>query len=167
MVIKKSIMKTKIIELLNRAVKDELSAIHQYLYFHFHCDDQGFDLLANLFKRTAIEEMQHVEKLADRILFLKGDVEMQAGENIEKIKTPKDMLMFASKMESQSVGEYNMFAAECTALSDAVSRQLFESLAAEEERHYDQYQREVENIQNYGDQYLVLQSIERSKKSTK
>ena len=53
----------KSIELLNRAVADELSAVHQYMYFHFHCDDQGYDLLANLFKRTAIEEMMHIEKL--------------------------------------------------------------------------------------------------------
>ena len=159
-------MKTKIIEILNKAVKDELTAIHQYLYFHFHCDDQGLDLLANLFKRTAIEEMQHVEKLADRILFLKGDVEVEA-ESIKRIKTPTDMLMLASKMEAQSIHDYNLFAAECTPHADAISRQLFESLAAEEEKHYDQYQREVENIQNFGNHYLALQSIERSKKLTK
>ena len=71
-------MKTKSIELLNKAIADELSAVHQYMYFHFHCDDQGYDLLANLFKRTAIEEMIHIESLAERILFLKGDVEMTA-----------------------------------------------------------------------------------------
>ena len=156
-------MKPRIIELLNKAVKDELSAIHQYLYFHFHCDDQGLELFANLFKRTAIEEMQHVEKLADRILFLKGDVEMQT-ESVEKIRSPKDMLMLASKMELGSVKEYNSRARECFDLSDAISRQLFESLAASEEKHYDQFQREVDNIQNFGDHYLALQSIERSKK---
>ena len=156
-------MKTRIIELLNQAIQDELTAIHQYLYFHFHCDDQGQELFANLFKRTAIEEMQHVEKLADRILFLKGDVEMQATQKVEKIKYAKDMMMLASKMELQSVREYNTWAKECSALSDAVSRQLFELLAADDERHYDQYQREVENIQNFGDHYLALQSIERSK----
>lgn len=159
-------MKTKTIELLNKAVKDELFAIHQYLYFHFHCDDQGLDLLANLFKRTAIEEMHHVEKLADRILFLKGDVDMQLTDSVQKIRTPKDMLMLASKMESQSVAEYNLFATECVAQGDAISRQLFESLAGEEEKHYDQYQREVDNIQNFGDHYLALQSIERSKRLT-
>jgi len=156
-------MKTRIIELLNLAVQDELTAIHQYLYFHFHCDDQGQELFASLFKHKAIEEMQHVEKLADRILFLKGDVDMQSTQKVEKIKSAKDMLMLASKMESQSVREYNTWAKECSNLSDAISRQLFESLAADEERHYDQFQREVENIQNFGDQYLALQSIERSK----
>ena len=64
-------MKEKSIELLNKAIADELNALHQYMYFHFHCDDQGYDLLAGLFKRIAIEEMIHVEKLAERILFLK------------------------------------------------------------------------------------------------
>ena len=55
-------MHEKSIDLLNKAVADEITALHQYMYFHFHCDDQGFDLLADLFKRTAIEEMIHVEK---------------------------------------------------------------------------------------------------------
>jgi bacterioferritin len=50
------------------------SFVHQYMYFHFHCDDQGYDLLAALFKKTAIEEMMHVERYAERILFVKGDV---------------------------------------------------------------------------------------------
>ena len=59
-------MKEKSIELLNKAVADELFAVHQYMYFHFHCDDQGYELLAGLFKRTAIEEMIHIEKLAER-----------------------------------------------------------------------------------------------------
>jgi bacterioferritin len=157
-------MNKKIIELLNRAVQDELTAIHQYLYFHFHCDDQGLDILAGLFKRTAIEEMKHIENLADRILFLKGDVEMQTAQKVEKIRLVKDMLALASKMESQSVKEYNEWAKECTDHSDAISRQLLESLAADEEKHYDRFQREVENILNFGDNYLALQSIERSKK---
>ena len=60
------------------------------MYFHFHLDDQGFGPLAGLFKRTAIEEMQHVELLAERILFLKGDVEMVTGHPVEKIDDPLD-----------------------------------------------------------------------------
>ncbi|MEZ5148574.1 MAG: ferritin-like domain-containing protein [Bacteroidales bacterium] len=46
-------MHDKSIDLLNRAIGDELAAVHQYMYFHFHCDDQGFDLLqALLFKNS-------------------------------------------------------------------------------------------------------------------
>jgi bacterioferritin len=68
----------KSIELLDKSVADELAAVHQYMYFHFHLDDLGFRPLATLFKRTAIMEMGHVEALAERILFLKGDVRMAA-----------------------------------------------------------------------------------------
>ncbi|HOL96679.1 MAG TPA: ferritin-like domain-containing protein, partial [bacterium] len=76
-------MYQKSIELLNKAVADELAAVHQYMYFHFHCDDQGYDLLAALFKRTAIEEMLHIERIAERILFLKGDVILKASAEVD------------------------------------------------------------------------------------
>ncbi|MBZ0203767.1 MAG: bacterioferritin [Ignavibacteria bacterium] len=156
-------MHDKSIELLNKAAADELSAVHQYMYFHFHCDDQGFDLLAGLFKRTAIEEMMHVEKLAERILFLKGDVEMVPAAAVEHIKEVKGMLELARKMEEGSAKDYNIWANQCSVNADSISKQLFESLVADEERHYAQYDTELDNIEKFGLNYLALQSIERSK----
>ncbi len=156
-------MKEKSIELLNKAVADELSAVHQYMYFHFHCDDQGFDLLANLFKRTAIEEMMHIELVSERILFLKGEVEIAASEKVKKIHQVKDMLVMAAKMETQSANDYNQWANICSQNADSVSKKLFEQLVADEERHFDQYDVEMENLKKFGDNYLALQSIERSK----
>jgi len=156
-------MKQKSIELLNKAVADELSAVHQYMYFHFHCDDQGYDLLANIFKRTAIEEMMHIELLAERILFLKGEVEMMASEEVKKVKNVKDMLKMAADMEEKSANDYNQWANVCAQNADSVSKKLFEQLVADEERHFDQYDVEMENMKKFGDNYLALQSIERSK----
>ncbi len=156
-------MKTKSIELLNKAVGDELSAVHQYMYFHFHCDDQGYDLLANLFKRTAIEEMLHIERIAERILFLKGEVNLVASENVKKIHDVKEMLEIARTMEESSANDYNRWANECAQNADSVSKKLFEALVEDEERHFDQYDIEMDNLQKFGDKYLALQSIERSK----
>ncbi|MCB0281508.1 MAG: bacterioferritin [Calditrichae bacterium] len=156
-------MHKKSIELLNKAVADELSAIHQYMYFHFHCDDQGYDLLAGLFKQTAIQEMGHVETLAERILFLKGDVDMNPAEGIKQIKTVRDMLERARQMEEDSAKEYNIWANECSANADAASKKIFEALVDDEERHFDQFDQEMENIDKFGEGYLALQSIERSK----
>jgi bacterioferritin len=156
-------MKEKSITLLNKAVADELSAVHQYMYFHFHCDDMGFDLLANLFKRTAIEEMMHIELLAERILFLKGDVEMLASQEVEKILDVKKMLELAASMETKSANDYNQWANDCAQNADSVSKKLFEQLVGDEERHFDQYDVEMENLKKFGDNYLALQSIERSK----
>ncbi len=156
-------MKEKSIELLNKAVGDELSAVHQYMYFHFHCDDQGFDLLANLFRRTAIEEMLHIEMLAERILFLKGEVVLKASAEVRKIHTVKEMLDLASAMETGSANDYNIWANECSKNADSVSKKLFETLVEDEERHFNQYDDEMENLRKFGDNYLALQSIERSK----
>ncbi|MHB1686432.1 MAG: ferritin-like domain-containing protein [Ignavibacteriaceae bacterium] len=133
------------------------------MYSHFHCDDQGYDLLANLFKRTAIAEMLHLERLSERILFLKGDVEMKVASEVQKIHNVEEMLKLAAKMEEDSAKEYNGWANECSANADSVSKQLFESLVAEEEVHLDQYETELDNLHKFGDRYLALQSIERSK----
>ena len=156
-------MKEKSIELLNKAVADELYAVHQYMYFHFLCDDQGYDLLAGLFKRTAIDEMIHIEKLSERILFLKGEIDLKAAEEVKKINNVDEMLKQAANMEEQSAKDYNIWANECAANADSVSKQLFESLVVDEERHFDQYDTELENLNKFGDRYLALQSIERSK----
>jgi bacterioferritin len=156
-------MKEKSIELLNKAVADELAAIHQYMYFHFHCDDQGYELLANLFKRTAIEEMMHVELLAERILFLKGEVEMQVAHGVKKIHKVKEMLELAAEMETDSAHSYNLWANECAQNADSATKKIFESLVEDEERHFDQYDQEIDNLVKFGDNYLALQSIEHSK----
>ena len=156
-------MKEKSIELLNRAVADELTAVHQYMFFHFHCDDQGYDLLAGLFKQTAIEEMGHVEKLAERIIFLNGDVEMVSSSEVKKIHDVKAMLDMAASMETASAEDYNKWALECSKIADSVSKTIFEQLVVDEERHFDQYDEEINNLAKFGDNYLALQSIERSK----
>ena len=156
-------MHEKSIELLNKAIADELHAVHQYMYFHFHCDDQGYDLLAGLFKKTAIEEMIHVERCAERILFLKGEVEMKAAHDITKLHNVKDMLEMAAKMEEESAKDYNVWANECSANADSMTKQVFESLVSEEGTHFDQYDSELDNLAKFGDSYLALQSIETSK----
>ncbi|HQP09868.1 MAG TPA: ferritin-like domain-containing protein, partial [Candidatus Omnitrophota bacterium] len=116
------------------------------------------------FKKTAIEEMMHVEKAAERILFLKGEVEMKQADEVKKIHDVRQMLEKAAKMEEESIKDYNAWANECSQNADSASRKIFEELVAEEERHYDQYTNEMDNLDKFGEKYLVLQSIERSKK---
>ena len=149
----------KSIELLNKAAADELQATLQYMYFHFHLDDQGFGPLAMLFKQTAIEEMRHVELVAERILFLKGDVEMLPAGPVEKITDPQKILLKAREMEEHSAADYNRWAIACSENADSASKQIFESLVTDEERHFDQYDKQLDNIKRFGVNYLALQSF--------
>lgn len=153
-------MHERSIELLNRAVADEMQAVHQYMYFHFHCEDQGYETISKLFLRTAIEEMGHVERCAERILFLKGEVEMVAAGPVDKIHDVKKMLERARAMEDGSRHDYNVWANECSANADAGTRKIFEGLVDDEERHYSQYDLEVERIEKLGDRYLALVSVD-------
>lgn len=133
------------------------------MYFHFRCDDLGYELLSTLFKRTAIEEMMHVEKLAERILFLKGEVEMKPAVDVQKIHDVKQMIQLAAEMETGSASDYNRWANESSQNADSATKKIFEMLVEDEERHFDQYDKEMENLAKFGDNYLALQSIEHSK----
>lgn len=151
--------KKKSIQLLNAGVADELQAVHQYMYLHFHLDDQGFAPLSNLFKQIAIQEMGHVELLAERILFLKGDVEMVAAGPVEKILDPEAMLQKVMGMEEDGIRTYNEAALACGANADAATKQIFERLVHDEEGHFDLYEKQYDNIKRFGLSYLALQSF--------
>ncbi len=151
--------KSKSIDLLNAAVADELQAVHQYMYFHFHLDDQGFGPLAALFKRIAVMEMGHVETLAERILFLKGDVKMELAAPVEPIQDAEAMLKKAAEMEDNSARDYNKMAMESAQNADSASKQIFEQLVKDEEGHYEIFDQQVENIRRFGPSYLALQSF--------
>jgi bacterioferritin len=152
------------IKLLNKAVSEEMTALNQYMYFHFQCDDQGYDLLASTFKRFAITEMIHVEKFAERILFLEGDVDMIPSKNVKQIHDVKEMLKYAKELEDATVKNYNEWAKMCGDNKDAISKTLFEGILAEEENHYDNFDTELGHIEDFGDKYLALQTLARSKK---
>jgi bacterioferritin len=149
----------KSIELLNKAVADELQAVHQYMYWHFHLDDQGFGPLAAIFRRVAIVEMTHIELLSERILFLKGDVELVAAGGVKKIHEPEDILKGAAQMEREAVETYNQFALEAAQAADSATKQMFESLVNDEEGHFDEFDKQLDNIKRFGPSYLALQSF--------
>jgi bacterioferritin len=153
-------MHEKSVELLNQAIADEIAAIHQYMYFHFRLDDLGYTPLANLLKQTAIQEMQHAEMIAERILFLGGEVEMKVGRDVEKIHEAEAMLDKAKSLEQEAIGMYNRFALECSQHADSGSKKLFEELVSAEEGHWDQFERQSDFVGRFGERYLALQSFQ-------
>jgi bacterioferritin len=144
---------------LNKAVADELSAVHQYLYFHFHLEDQGLGPLAVLFRTTAIQEMGHIALLSVRIPFLKGDVTLKSSGEVKRVTDPVAMLGKAMKMEEGSTVDCNNFAVECGKAADSKTKQLFETLVRDEEGHFGAWEKQFDNICRFGLNYLALQSF--------
>lgn len=151
------------IEVLNKAVAGENTASLQYMLFHFVCEDKGYRPLAKYFKKIAIEEMRHVEMLAERILFLEGEVKMVLSKGIQNIGTVEGMLDYARQLENETIEDYNRFSKETGDAGDAGTHKMFQDLVVQEEEHMDQFRLEMENMQEFGENYLALQVVDNLK----
>src|SRR5215218_9771841 len=125
----------RVIELLNEALKEELTAINQYWLHYRMLDNWGIDRLAAYERSEAIDEMKHADRLAERILFLDGLPNFQAlgrlriGENVEEI------LKSDLELEMEALAQLRGAIGHCEQVKDYVSRDLFSDILENEEEH--------------------------------
>lgn len=124
----------KTLELLNKALSDELGAIFQYMWHHFHGEGLESPAILELFHAAAIDEMKHAEALAERITVLGGDPTHQVGP----VKFGGDlrrMMKDDLAAEEEAIEFYRKAAKACE--DDPTTRRLFERILEDEERHAD------------------------------
>jgi len=147
--------KEKVIDLLNEARASELTAILQYMSQHYELEDQDFGKLAAPLKLIGIDEMRHAEMFADRVLFLGGEaVSVPDGQTV-KGQEIAEMLTYDIELETGAIDMYNHHAQACAELGDQISKDLFETILAEEERHFDQFDNVHGHIEKLGAAYLA------------
>ncbi len=149
----------KVIEMLNEALKNELTAVNQYWLHYRLLDNQGLKRLAEFERHESIDEMKHADRLAERILFLDGLPNFQMlgrlriGQNVEEI------LRADHELELEAVAQLKGAIAHCETVRDFVSRDLFAEILANEESHVDTLEQQFEMIAAMGLQnYTQLQS---------
>jgi bacterioferritin len=149
----------KILELLNDALKEELTAINQYWLHYRLLENWGVKKLAEYERHESIDEMKHADRLADRILFLDGLPNFQAlgrlrvGENVEEI------LKADMEAELQGAALYREVVAHAETVRDYVTRDLAREILADEEKHIDFLETQFEMIARMGlENYVQLQS---------
>lgn len=151
----------KVIEKLNHALREELTAINQYFIHAEMCENWGYDRLAKYIKKQSIDEMKHAEALIERVLFLDGSPSMEPlalsiGKNVKE--------MFASdlKLETGAVVMYNESAKLAADEGDNSSRDLFIKLLKDEEEHADWLETQLHQIAELGyERYLTMQTTEK------
>jgi len=147
-----------IIARLNQALHSELTAIHQYMLDAEMCENWGYGRLAPLFKKQAMDEMKHAERLIERILFLDGTPEMGGAFTIQPGASVKAQLELQLKLETEAVREYNESVKIAADLSDQSTKELFDSLLADEEEHADFLETQLSLIEQTGlGNYLAQQ----------
>jgi len=149
----------KVIELLNEALKNELTAINQYWLHYRLLDNWGLKTLAEFEKSESIDEMKHADKLAERILFLDGLPNFQALGRLHIGEDVEEVLKGDLELELEALGQLKGAIAHCESVHDYVSRDLFAEILESEEHHVDTLETQFEMIKRMGLQnYVQLQS---------
>jgi bacterioferritin len=138
---------SQVIDFLNKALLNELTAVNQYWLHYRMLDNWGVHKLAAFERHESIDEMKHADMRAERILFLEGLPNFQAlgklkiGESVEEIPLLRDAI------------------AHCESARDYVSREVFEKILENEEEHVDFLEQQFEMIKRMGlENYVQLNS---------
>jgi bacterioferritin len=140
----------KVIEYLNKALRHELTAVNQYWLHYRLLDNWGYKVLAKQWRKESIEEMQHADKLIERIIFLEGSPNMQTLESLRIGQTVKEVLDRDLQAETDARALYEEAATHCHSAKDYVTRGLFEQLMHDEEHHIDFLETQIDLVARLG-----------------
>jgi bacterioferritin len=149
----------RVLELLNEALKNELTAVNQYWLHYRLLDNLGVKKLAEFERAESIDEMKHADALAERILFLDGLPNFQALGRLRIGEKVEEILRADLDLELEAVDQLKGAIAHSEKVRDFVSRELFARILANEEEHIDHLEQQFELIAAMGLQnYVQLQS---------
>ena len=150
----------KVIEHLNKALYNELTAINQYFLHAKMLKNWGLKELAEYEYKESIDEMKHADKLAERILFLDGLPNFQALGKLKIGENPRELLQCDLTLELEALPVLKAAIVHCEAVGDFVSRQLFADILDSEEEHIDWIETQLALIERLGEQNYLLTKIE-------
>jgi bacterioferritin len=140
----------KVIEYLNAALRSELTAVSQYWLHYRLQEDWGFGKIAKKSREESIEEMNHADRLIERIIFLEGHPNLQKLDPLRIGQTLHETLEADLAAEHEARTLYIEARNHCEQVGDYVSKNLFEELIADEEGHIDYLETQISLYETIG-----------------
>ncbi|WP_034991012.1 bacterioferritin [Beijerinckia mobilis] len=149
----------KVLDYLNRSLRSELTSINQYWLHYRVLDNWGFKDLAKKWREESIEEMQHADRFVHRILFLEGFANLQVLDPLKIGQTVEEIIAcdLASELEARAL--YLEAAEYSASVHDRVSKELYDDLLKDEEKHIDFLETQQELIRQLGVQLYSQKHI--------
>jgi bacterioferritin len=149
----------RVVQYLNEALKNELTAINQYFLHYRMLKHWGIEKLAKYEYAESIDEMKHADRLADRIFFLDGLPNFQDLGRLRIGESVEEILKADLALEMDALPQLKEAIAYCEQVRDFVTRDLFNDILESEEEHVDTIERQFDMIERMGLQnYIQLQS---------
>jgi len=147
----------QVIDFLNSALKNELTAINQYWLHYRLLDHWGVQKLAEFERHESIDEMKHADWLSERILFLDGLPNFQLLGRLRIGETVEEVLKSDLELEMEALPLLRDAIEHCEKVRDYVSRDLFRRILDSEEEHVDTLERQFDMIERMGlENYIQL-----------
>ncbi len=148
-----------VIEFLNKALTNELTAINQYWLHYRVLADWGVHKLAEYERHESIDEMKHADVLAERVLFLGGLPNFQAIHKLKVGESVEEILKADLAVEHEAIPLLQDAIEHCEKVRDYVTREIFARILESEEEHVDFLETQFEMIERMGlENYVQLQS---------
>lgn len=140
----------KVIDFLKEVLKGEITAISQYFLHAEMCDNWGYKKLAKYIKLESIDEMRHAEALIERILFLESIPNLKEMFPLRIGKDVKAQFENDLAVELEAIPRLNKAIAASVTAADNGSRELFERILTDEEKHVDWLEAQLDMIEQMG-----------------
>ena len=149
----------KVIEFLNQALTNELTAVNQYWLHYRMLDNWGVTRMAEYERKESIEEMEHADKLTERILFLDGLPNFQRLGSLRIGDSVEEVIKADLALEHDAIPLLRDAIEHCEKVRDYVTRDLFAEILDNEEEHVDHLETQQDMIDKMGiHNYIQLQS---------
>jgi len=150
---------TTVIQLLNKALVVELTAVNQYFLHARMYKNWGLNALGKHEYKESIEEMHHADKLIERILFLEGLPNMQTLEKLRIGKNVPECLKGDLKLELEGRDLYVEAVSYCESVKDYVSREILDRIQEDTEEHIDYLETQLGLVETLGLQNYMQSAV--------
>ncbi len=149
----------EVVAVLQDVLCAELTAVNQYFIHARMCENWGLKRLAEHTRKESIEEMQHAQKVIDRILYFDGQPNMQKYMKINVGRTVKEQFQFDLEVEYQAVPRLNRGIEVAREKGDNGTRALLEAILKDEEEHVDFLEAQIALMKSIGEENYLAQHL--------